>query len=261
MKLKILLRACAALQLYERSFNLFGIHRARKRAMRWLFKILRAWLSLTCCLNLCHCGPLLSALSGRDEAAQVAAAVQPAAVAQCADAQGTRSLRWPHPGDLRISEVLADPLGADAQREWLELWVAAPAPVDLAGLLLVAQMPATPRAARPRRRSWSFSPAACQTVLPGAYVVVGIAPAGKDWRGEAPVAQLVRGSQALPNTALALQLYAGAALVESVDLPAAVSGCSWSRNLQTNLWYPAGPKLPFALSPGEPHPGEPEVTP
>jgi hypothetical protein len=189
------------------------------------------------------------------------AAVQPAATAQCADALGTRSRLWPHPGDLRISEVLADPLGADPQREWLELWVAAEAPVDLSGLRLVAQMPASPKAARPRQRSWNFSQAECQTVQPGAYVVVGVAQAGKAWQGEAPVAQLARGPQTLPNTALVLQLYAGSVLVESVDLPAAVSGCSWSRNLQTNRWYLAGPKLPFALSPGQPHSEETEAVP
>jgi hypothetical protein len=57
--------------------------------------------------------------------------------AGCAAPDAGPSCRF-GPGDLVITEIMADPNGADDGLEWLEIVNAGPQPVDLAGLTLVA---------------------------------------------------------------------------------------------------------------------------
>ena len=59
-----------------------------------------------------------------------------ALAAACGPAGGRATCAGVRPGELVITEVLADPVGPDAGREWIELYVAADHPLELAGLEL-----------------------------------------------------------------------------------------------------------------------------
>ena len=98
----------------------------------------------------------------------------------CTDEGGQRPLVSPEPGDLVITEIFPDPLGADAARDWIEVYVWAS--VDLNGLTLRNSVPGA-------ERSWALAsppglPAdACLRVtvdepgLAGRFVVLGGAAA------------------------------------------------------------------------------------
>lgn len=68
-------------------------------------------------------------------------------------------------GDLVISEVLADPTGADTGQEWFELYVAADHPLDLAGAEVVH--------ARPDGSDAHAHHISALAVAPGQYVTLG----------------------------------------------------------------------------------------
>lgn len=64
------------------------------------------------------------------------ACLSPAQRGLCAGEQGYRDIVPPKPGDLRITEYMADPVGAkDSAGEWIEVWVdAGVGSIDLNGL-------------------------------------------------------------------------------------------------------------------------------
>lgn len=63
------------------------------------------------------------------------------------------------PGDLVITEIMADPPGADSGREWFEIYNASELDLDLRGVLLVRSRPdGTDAKLHPVQRSWVLSP-------------------------------------------------------------------------------------------------------
>lgn len=84
----------------------------------------------------------------------------------CDDGDTVREPVLPEAGDLIITEVYANPTGTDEGRDWLELYVAAPAPVELNGLVVENQGSGSPK-------RWALESLACVTVFPGTYAVVG----------------------------------------------------------------------------------------
>src|SRR5690606_15576184 len=55
----------------------------------------------------------------------------------CGDAPPAGTCEGLLPGDLVISEVMANPSGADDGREWVEITNTTAAPIDLAGIEIV----------------------------------------------------------------------------------------------------------------------------
>ncbi len=125
-----------------------------------------------------------------------------------------RARRDPGPGEVAVTEVMADPGGADAGREWLELRSLAAGPVDLGGLSLGV-------ASEGRERGpWPLADAACLPLAPGAARLL----AGE--AVEAPPEALITrlSALALYNAAQTLTLSAPEAPVDEARLPAPPTG-------------------------------------
>ncbi len=127
---------------------------------------------------------------------------------------GWRARRDPSAGEVAVTEVMADPGGTDAGREWLELRSLAAGPVDLGGLSLRV-------ASEGRERGpWPLTDAACLPLASGAaWVLAGVAV-------EAPPDAVVTRLPALTlyNAAQTLTLATPEALVDEARLPAPPSG-------------------------------------
>ncbi len=130
----------------------------------------------------------------------------PCGAAACEGASRPRS------GDLLVNEVMRDPEGADAEGEWIELYVAADDPVTLNGLEVEEVATST--------RKFALVAPPCATVEPRALVVL---PLG----GDADV-RLVRGS-GLFNDAAKLTLRLDGVVIDEVDVACgrAGSSCAW----------------------------------
>jgi len=88
--------------------------------------------------------------------------------APCNGVDGMRQVISPEPGDLVVTEFMANPVGADAGKEWVELYVDSATAVDLNGILLVAG-----NASSSRERELVAENDDCITVQPGAWVIMG----------------------------------------------------------------------------------------
>ena len=122
---------------------------------------------------------------------------------------GTRPVVRPRPGDLVITEVMANPRGDDTVGEWVELL--ATAPVDLNGVALVAEAGAA-----------VLSGAGCLSLAAGEYVVVARrSDAALNGGLPPPVATF---GLDLRNAGGRLQVRVGAEVVDSVDYGPAVDG-------------------------------------
>jgi hypothetical protein len=162
-------------------------------------------------------GPLESSAATPTRAKQ--AAQEPAwRMDHCADAQGYRATRWPQPGELQVDEVMADPPGPDADREWVRISLLAPHPVDLAGLCLVATPPSK------KRRRWCLSARVCFQVESPQSVLLAFARSTQATAVAAAVVYV--GRQTLPNGPMLLELHSNGQRLDSVHLPRARPGHS-----------------------------------
>ncbi len=118
----------------------------------------------------------------------------------------------PRRGELLVNEVMRDPVGADADGEWVELYVAADASVTLDGLVVEEVASST--------RRFSLVAPPCFEVEPRTLVVL---PLGGE---EEP--RLVRGS-GLFNDDAVLTLRVDGALIDRADITCGRAGtsCAW----------------------------------
>lgn len=86
----------------------------------------------------------------------------------CTEAGVERNPIAPEEGDLIISEVLADPSGADADREYIELFNASGSSVDLNDLTVISRSLTSGN-----ERSYRIETDACVPVSGGEYTVIG----------------------------------------------------------------------------------------
>ncbi len=135
----------------------------------------------------------------------------------CLDAGGWRALRRAVAGELVLNEVMADPEGADAGAEWLEIFVAAVDGVDLNDLELVAW-----RGDAQRQRRWLLSAQICLPAQPGQYLLLGGVAAGTEML--APDVQL--SGLNLYNDSMTLELWQDGRLLDRALLPEPASGVS-----------------------------------
>ena len=164
----------------------------------------------------------------------------------CEDGSEHRALRHPRRADLRLNEVLTDPLGPDANHEWLELAVVASTPVDLAGLQIIQ------RSKTHQTRRWHFANDTCQTALPGTYLLIGMAQPDQHFAGGI-AADITLFGPPLYNGASVLQLrLPDETVLDEVALPAAPSGTVQRRD---------GEHWCQASEPGTPGSGNPACQP
>lgn len=158
----------------------------------------------------------------------------------CVESTVDRSARPPRVGDLVISEVFANPTGADLFGDWIEIYVAATEAVDLNDVLILHTA-----AGEPERRielnAWS-----CRSVVPDQYFVIG---ASEDplQNGGVPVdwaPSLVQ----LYNIASRIELRIGNWLIDGIDLPTPLVGVSIG--LDPTSMTAAANDDPAALCPG-----------
>ena len=84
----------------------------------------------------------------------------------CLDNGTAREVNAPGLGDLVISEVLANPVGADAGRDWLELTHVGDSDIDLNGVRVEASNGTS-------TKGWDIEAEACLTVSPQERKVIG----------------------------------------------------------------------------------------
>ncbi len=145
-------------------------------------------------------------------------------LAACQDGAVFRPTLPPAQGDLVVTETFADPTGADAGKEWLELYVTAGAAVDLNGLKLLNISTAN------SRQDASVASVTCVRAEPGDYVVIG-ASADPLVNGGLAVGG-VASDLALFGTASSVELSWGGELIDTAGLPAASEGVSISLDPQ-----------------------------
>ncbi len=134
----------------------------------------------------------------------------------CADREGYRLARLVQPGELHLEEVMADPLGVDADHEWLQVRVRAAGPVDLAGLCLLA----LPDGRRARR--WCLSSHVCYPVAPAATLLLALARRPR--AAAVPATHVLISRETLPNGAMVLELHSGGRCVARARVPRAQRG-------------------------------------
>jgi hypothetical protein len=126
-----------------------------------------------------------------------------------------------------ISEVLGDPTGADRDKEWVELH-APNGPVDLNGLVLENRTAAGSSAAA------QIASPTCLRVPQGAYAIVLFvheddAAIAYDNGGVTPAAiALTTKDSFLYGSAVTMTVRSGTTIVDTAEVPAAVSGASQS---------------------------------
>ncbi|MBI5511509.1 MAG: lamin tail domain-containing protein [Deltaproteobacteria bacterium] len=169
----------------------------------------------------------------------------------CLDAGVPRARKVPSPGDLVITEVYPDPVGADTSsyREWIEIYVAR-GPVDLNDLKIMITTTGSPTTKQ-------LASADCLSAATGAYVVVGGQSTATDGVG----AGLPINNFTLPNSSTvqraALALQAGPVTIDQMSYPLpATEGTSYmlkagivdaALNDDPQSWCLAGvPNPPFS---------------
>jgi len=121
-------------------------------------------------------------------------------------------------GDLVITEVMANPAGADEGREWFEVFNASGCTLDLTGLTVVAGNADGSSTAR--------MPLSAVTIEPGRYLVFGSAmPAAAPAWMDVPYATAL-GS--LRNSDGRLALVCGETVIDAMTYASAPDGASWS---------------------------------
>jgi hypothetical protein len=128
----------------------------------------------------------------------------------------------PGPGEVQITEIFADPEGADDNRDWLEITVAkGSGSVNLADLQIVNTN------ARASKRSWILPD--CLTVQRGTRLI--IAGANASLNG-APAQTLLKGPTAtlLYNEAATLELILDGEPLDNLGYPKPTSGKSYARD-------------------------------
>jgi hypothetical protein len=141
----------------------------------------------------------------------------------CDDGALVRDPVLPGPGDLVITEVYANPTGSDNGRDWLELYVAGSAAVELNGLIIENQGSGSPK-------RWSLDSLHCLTALPATYVVVGGENTSEDSVSvDAELGELgdslLLGTLA-PRLAVIAPASAGEVVVDAIEYGPPVSGVS-----------------------------------
>lgn len=136
--------------------------------------------------------------------------------ATCMEEGALRAVRTPLVGDLVISEVYADPSGADNDREWLELYAGASA-FDLNGLWIDSDTNSS-------HREWQITSASCVAVDAGAYAVIAGANAATD--GVTADASIGTGGLFF-NSLMTMQVRSTAGVVDATPSLTPASGKSW----------------------------------
>lgn len=150
-----------------------------------------------------------------------------------ANASRAHALRAPAPGQIWINEVFADPTGADAHREWIEIGVLDSPdalPIDLNGVV-VTQRHGDDVA---HARRWKIESPTCVAAYPGQFVIIGFSGDASDtFSGDADAshdvhADFVLRGDGVYNDATVWTLQYGDIDVDEAHVPAAVSGKSVS---------------------------------
>lgn len=89
-------------------------------------------------------------------------------VATCTAPSGERDVVAPKVGELVVTEVLANPSGSDTGREWVEVYVAAPASVDFNSLEVSITNTRTGSS-----KTYKVASTTCLPAQPASYVVLG----------------------------------------------------------------------------------------
>ncbi len=124
----------------------------------------------------------------------------------------------PAAGELVITEVFANPSGADLFADWFEILVTATDPVDLNDLLV------TNDTAGEEPRELRLESTVCRTVQPGSYFVIGASEDPAQNRN-APV-DWAPGLLQLFNDEGTLELTIGTTAVDTASLPTPDTGVS-----------------------------------
>ena len=126
----------------------------------------------------------------------------------------------PKAGELVVSEVFADAVGADDAKEWIEVYVAATHAVDLNGLLV------TDSTTTGSSHTYQITSLQCVSADPGTYVVIG-STTDRGLNGNVPVVAVADG-MTLYSTAGTLDLIHGRTLIDRAAIPAAKEAVSSS---------------------------------
>jgi hypothetical protein len=139
---------------------------------------------------------------------------EPCGFATCLEDGESRDVQPPGPGDLIITELFANPSGADAGKEWLEVYVDSAAPVDLNGLEILSINLNNGNDERQR-----LTDLGCVTGTPGSYLVLG-ASADIDANGGVPVDAVIGGLTFSNDVPFELTLQRGSVIIDEASLPA-----------------------------------------
>ncbi len=140
-------------------------------------------------------------------------------VLTCRDGETVRAVEPPDVGGLLVSELMAEPSTSnDAAREWIELYVAAGAPVDLNGLSIRNSKPGTTTT-----QAQSFNSESCLRVQPGTYVVLA-RPEDPAFPSNLPADAVVSGLTFYNDAALEIELSRLGVVFDIANVPASVSG-------------------------------------
>ncbi|MEO1173733.1 MAG: lamin tail domain-containing protein, partial [Myxococcota bacterium] len=136
----------------------------------------------------------------------------------CTESGTERSTVLPSAGELVITEVLANPDGADSLRtsEWIELYNAAANPVDLNGLRIISRTG--------NSREFFVEGTECLPVAAGDFAVIG-ASSDTSLNGQVMV-DAVAPDLELYNSESTLEILNGTALIDSAEVPSATEGVS-----------------------------------
>ncbi|MEM6533384.1 MAG: lamin tail domain-containing protein [Myxococcota bacterium] len=141
------------------------------------------------------------------------------ATVSCNDLGTPRDTVPPEVGNLVITEVLANPDGADSARtsEWIEVYNASDTAVDLNGLRIVSSTASG-------SREFTVDDTECVSIFPGSYAVIG---ASSDTAVNGAVrVDAVATDLEMYNSAMSLELFVGNALIDGAQVPGATEGVS-----------------------------------
>ena len=136
----------------------------------------------------------------------------------CEEDGSMRDVVPPEEGDLVVTEVFADAVGADAGKEWVELYVAATEPLDLNGLVI------TNTNSTGRTYSGTVESLLCAQVQPGDFLVIA-ANADTGTNGNVEV-DWVAAELELYGSESTIDVTRGPTLVDHAVLPAPEEGAS-----------------------------------
>jgi hypothetical protein len=142
-------------------------------------------------------------------------------IPECDDGSGLRPAVVPLPGEVVITEVFPDPTGLDANKEWVEVYVAAGHAVDLNGLTLTnTKLGSAPR-------SQLLTAASCLAANAGAYVVLA-ASLDSGLNGDLAADFSAPGLNMFNDTEMTVDLSFGPILIDLATLPSGREGYSVS---------------------------------